>query len=272
MKRETRATKRKQDSGPLLAIDVGNTHTVLGILDGGKLAAMWRVSSGIGRTADEIGAVVYVLCRDYLAELRRSRRVCICSVVPAVTSEYEVMAQRLFSSRAFVVSSEARTGVRIEFPDPSSIGADRIANAVAVADGPLPAIVVDMGTATTFDVVRPGPRYVGGIIAPGIRTSADELFRRAARLAKVEIRKPRRTIGRTTEESIQSGVYYGAVASIDGIVRRLVTELRGSARVIATGGLAPLVAEDSETIEEVDEGLTLRGLLRIDELNRVTGK
>jgi type III pantothenate kinase len=178
------------------------------------------------------------------------------------------MAARLYAARALVVTSRVRTGVRLEVPDPSSLGADRIANAAAVASGRLPAIVVDLGTATTFDVIRAGRRYVGGAIAPGIRTSSEELFHRAARLAKVEIRKPARRIGRTTEESIQSGVYYGAIGTVDGIVRRLEAELGRPARVIATGGLAPLVAGGSETIQEVDAALTLRGLLVIERLNR----
>jgi type III pantothenate kinase len=192
--------------------------------------------------------------------------------VPALTAEYEAMAARLYGARALIVSSRTISGIRLEVPDPASVGADRIANAVAVADGRLPAIVVDLGTATTFDVVRAGRRYVGGMIAPGIRTSADELFRRAARLAKVEIRRPPRRIGRTTEESIQAGVYYGAIGAIDGIIRLLEREdLRGRARVIATGGLAPLVAAGSRTIQEVDEALTLRGLLRIHRLNRRAG-
>jgi type III pantothenate kinase len=261
--------RRGAQDGTLLAVDVGNTQTVLGVFRDGDLADLWRISSGLGRTGDEVSMLVATLCADYRAELAAGGRVCICSVIPAITGEYEVMAQRLFGARALVVDHELRSGVRLDVPDPSSIGADRIANAAAVVDGSLPAIVVDLGTATTFDVVRPGKRYVGGVIAPGIRTSAEDLFRRAAKLPKVEIRRPRRCIGRTTEESIRSGVYFGAVAAIDGIVRRLQTELgRKPARVIATGGLAALVAQESETIMAVDEALTLRGLQRIERLNR----
>lgn len=252
----------------LLAIDIGNTQTVLGVFAGERLERMWRITSGVARTGDELGALIEVLCRPYIDALARRREVVIASVVPALTAEFEAMAARLFGARALVVSSRVASGVRLEFPDPEAVGADRIANAAAVADGPLPAIVVDLGTATTFDIVRPGRRYVGGLIAPGIRTSADELFRRAARLAKVEIRRPERCIGRTTEESIQAGVYFGAIGAIDGIIRRLVEELGGPARVVATGGLAPLVAAGAETIQEVDEALTLRGLMRIQRLNR----
>ena len=265
-KSAAKRAKRARDA--LLAIDIGNTQTVLGIFLGDELAALWRISSGLARTGDEVGIVVGSLCREYHEALSQSRRISICSVVPALTEEYEAMGRRLYRARAFVVSDRVRTGVRLEIPDPSSLGADRIANAAAVATGSLPAIVVDLGTATTFDVIRAGGRYVGGVIAPGIRTSAEDLFRRAARLPKVEIRKPRKRIGRTTEESIQSGVYYAAVGAIDGIVRRLQSDLRRPARVVATGGLAPLIVEESETIREVDEALTLRGLLRLERLNR----
>ncbi|MCK4412910.1 MAG: type III pantothenate kinase [Candidatus Eisenbacteria sp.] len=251
----------------LLAIDIGNTQTVLGIFAGEELVTFRRVSSGVARTGDELAVLIAALCRGHNQRVTRAGRIVISSVVPALTQEYEVMCERLYARRPLVVTSRTRAGVRLEVPDPASIGADRIANAAAVAGGPLPAIVVDLGTATTFDVVRPGRRYVGGAIAPGIRTSADELFRRAARLARVEIRQPLRRIGRTTEESVQSGVYYGAIGTIDGIVRRLEEDLRRPARIVATGGLAPLIGAGSETIQEVDEALTLRGLLRIVRLN-----
>jgi type III pantothenate kinase len=252
----------------VLAIDIGNTQTVLGVFRDGALVLFRRVTSGGARTGDELVVLVEALCREENERIRATRRVVIASVVPALTEAYAAMARRLYGARARVVTSRVRTGVRLDVPDPTSLGADRIANAAAVADGRLPAIVVDLGTATTFDVIRAGRRYVGGVIAPGIRTSADELFHRAAKLARVEICKPARRIGRTTEESIQSGVYYGAIGTIDGIVRRLEQELGRRARVIATGGLAPLVAGGSATIREVDEALTLRGLLKIEHLNR----
>jgi len=259
---------RAVDAGIVLAIDIGNTQTVMGIFVGGELHAFRRLTSGVARTADELGVLVEALFREHTASLRVSRRVVICSVVPMLTGEFAAMARGLFGAEPLIISHETPAGVRIEMPDPSSLGADRIANAAAVADGPLPAIVVDLGTATTFDVIAPQRRYLGGAIAPGIRTSADELFRRAARLAKVSIRKPRRALGRTTEESIQSGVYFGAIGAIDGVVRELQRELRRPVRVIATGGLACLVAEDSATIQEVDEALTLRGLIRIEGRSR----
>lgn len=264
------ATQARRARAPevVLAVDIGNTQTVLGVFRGDALVLFRRVTSGVSRTGDELAVLVEALCREENDGIRASRRVVIASVVPALTQAYAAMAQRLYHATPRVVSSRLRTGVRLEVPDPSALGADRIANAAAVADGRLPAIVVDLGTATTFDVIRPGRRYVGGAIAPGIRTSADELFHRAAKLPKVEIRKPVRRIGRTTEESIQSGVYYGAIGTIDGIVRRLERELGRRARVIATGGLAPLIAGGSDTVREIDEALTLRGLLKIERLNR----
>jgi type III pantothenate kinase len=261
---------RATDAGTVLAIDIGNTHTVLGIFSDRELRSFRRLTSGLTRTGDELGVLVEALFREHTEQLRLSRRVVICSVVPTLTGEFAAMVRDLYGAEPLIVTHETVAGIRIEIPDPSSLGADRIANAAAVADGPLPAIVVDLGTATTFDVVAPRRRYIGGAIAPGIRTSADELFRRAAKLAKVSICKPRRPLGRTTEESIQSGVYFGAVGAIDGVVRELVRELGRPARVIATGGLARLVAEDSATIQEVDEALTLRGLIEIEA--RVRGR
>ena len=259
---------KKKATEALLAIDIGNTQTVLGILRGEELVAFRRLSSGIERTGDELSVLVAALIQDFRAEIVASRRVVIGSVVPMLTREYAAMARDLFRARPLIVTHEIKSGVRLEIPDPSSLGADRIANAVAVRHGSLPAIVVDLGTATTFDVIGPRGRYLGGAIAPGIRTSADQLFAKAARLAEVSIRKPKRRIGRTTEESIQAGVYYGAVGAIDGIVREIEHQLKRPARVIATGGLAQLVAESSETIQEVDEALTLRGLAEIERLNR----
>jgi type III pantothenate kinase len=271
MARGKTAGRRKVPAGSpaaLLAIDIGNTQTVVGVFRNGDLEAFWRLSSRTSRTGDELTVFIGSLCHPYQDAIRASRRIAICSVVPMLTEEYEAMVARLYDATALVVTSETPSGVKLDVPDPASLGADRIANAAAVTDGALPAIVVDLGTATTFDVVGRGGRYLGGAIAPGIRTSADELYRRAAKLPKVEIRKPPRRIGRTTEESIQSGVYFGAVGAIDGIVRQLEAQLRRPARVVATGGLAALIAKGSQTIQEVDEALTLRGLVRIAELNR----
>ncbi len=253
----------------LMAIDIGNTQTVMGVLAGDRLVAFWRLSSGIGRTGDELAVFVDSLCHEYRDRLRSSGSIVIGSVVPMLTREYELMASTLFGSSALIVTSDINTGITIDIPDPHSLGADRIANAAAISPADLPAIVVDLGTATTFDVINHNSHYLGGAIAPGIRTSADELFRRAAKLPKVEICRPGSAMGQTTEASIQSGVFYGAVGAIDGIVKQLMTCLDEKPHVIATGGLASLIAQASETIERVDEALTLRGLAKIHRLNEV---
>lgn len=255
----------------LLAVDIGNTQVVVGILKGGELQAFWRLTSQLTRTSDDLIPLLEPLLRPHLDRLRRSRRVVIASVVPALTHAYEEFSLAYLGARPVLVSSRLPLGLAIAVPDPASVGADRIANAVAAADRyPLPAVVVDLGTATTFDVVLPGPRYAGGVIAPGIMTSAEELFRRGARLAKVELRAPAKAIGRTTEESIQSGVLFGAAGQIDGVVARIRSELKRQPTVIATGGLAELIAPVTRTLRIVDPALTLRGLALIEE--RARGK
>jgi type III pantothenate kinase len=194
--------------------------------------------------------------------------VAIASVVPTLTPAFVRAAERHFDADPLVVSPDLDLGIEIAYHDPSSVGADRIANAVAARTvyGE-PAIVVDLGTATTLDVIAKG-RYEGGAIVPGVLTSAEELMRRAARLARIEIRRPERVVGRTTEESMQAGIYFGAVGLIDALVGRIVAEMKFRPHVIATGGLAALVAGDSETIETVDEALTLKGLRILYERNR----
>jgi type III pantothenate kinase len=251
-----------------LAVDVGNTHTVLGFFAGGQLRHLWRIPSRSGATADELLGVLEPLLRDHLPSLGRGRRIVLGSVVPSLTEEMTVALERLTGARVLQLTHRLRTGVRLAVREPASVGADRIANAVEAAHrGRLPAIVVDLGTATTFDVVDRRRAYRGGVIAPGILTSAETLFRRAARLSKVEIRRPRRVVGRTTEASLQSGLFYGAVAQIDGLVGRIQKELGQRCHVLATGGLAHLIAPASSTIREVDPGLTLKGLHRVLALN-----
>ncbi len=254
------------DKRILLAVDIGNTQIVLGVLQGEDLLALWRLTSHLGRTSDELVPLLEPLLRPYLRELRRDRRVVIASVVPTLTEAYEEFAAAHLGAKPILVTSRLDLGIRLAVPDPTSVGADRIANAVAVAARyPLPAIVVDLGTATTFDVVLRGPRYVGGVIAPGILTSAEELFRRGARLAKVELRAPARAIGRTTEESIQSGVLFGAAGQIDGIIARISREMGAKPTIVATGGLAAVMAPLCRSLRVVDPGLTLRGLALIGE-------
>ncbi len=253
----------------LLAVDVGNTQTVIGVLEGEKVLDLFRVTSGIPRTGDELLPIVERLVAPWHASLRASGRAVVGSVVPALTSGWEQLVVRLLGCAPHLASPIGPYGLKISVRDPASVGVDRIANAVAAAAlHRLPAIVVDLGTATTFDVVLPGPRYLGGVIAPGVLTSADDLFRRAARLARVELRRPTQAVGRSTEECIQSGVYYGAVAQIDGLVRRLRREVGAKVFVLATGGLAEVMATDSETIDRVEPALTLQGLRLMEERAR----
>lgn len=256
----------------LLAVDIGNTQVVAGVFEKSKLHALFRLTSQLGRTADELVPLLGPLLAPYLAGIMRSGRVVIGSVVPPVTGSYEEYARRHLKAEPVLVSSALPLSLRIDVPDPTSVGADRIADAVAAAAlYTLPAIVVDLGTATTFDVVLPGPRYVGGVIAPGIMSSAEELFRRAARLAKVELNIPKRVVGRTTEQSIQSGILFGAAGQIDGIIDRICAEMEFQPAIIATGGLAERIAPITRHLATVDPGLTLQGLRLIDEQVRWTG-
>jgi len=256
----------------VLTVDVGNTHTVLGVFSGAEVQDHFRLTSTIPRTGDELRPLVEALIAPFADGLRRSQRSILASVVPSLTPAWEALVLRLLGAPPIVVSPRLDLGVALDVPDPDSVGADRVANSVAAAAfHRLPAIVVDLGTTTNFDVVldRP-PRYVGGAIALGILTSSEELFRRGARLAKVEIRRPAAALGKTTQECLQSGVFFGAVGQIDGLVARISKELRIKPTVIATGGLAEAIARDSATITAVDPTLTLRGLAVIEA--RVRGR
>jgi type III pantothenate kinase len=254
--------KAKKDRDWLLAIDIGNTHVVVGILEGEELRGLFRLTSRVGRTADELVPILEALLKEQIDRIRGGGRVVIASVVPALTEAYEGDARRFLGIRPLLITADLPLGIRIAVPDPASVGADRIANAVAVADRyRLPAIVVDLGSATNFDVVLEGPRYVGGVIAPGILTSAEELFRRGARLAKVELRVPRRVVGKTTAECVQSGILYGAAGQIDGIVDRIKREIDvRRPTVVATGGLAEVLVSLCRNLKIVDPGLTIHGL------------
>jgi len=250
----------------LLAIDIGNTHTVLGIYDGKKLKGYFRVASNHALTVDECGILVKQLFKEY----NKIKGVIICSVVPPLTPVYEEMSQKFIEVDPITVDSDLPLGIKVLYDDPKAVGADRIANAVAAYEiygGP--AIVVDLGTATTFDVISEKGEYLGGAIAPGIETSSLNLFQRASQLFKVSLKKPKKAIGTNTEESLRSGIIFGAVGQVDEIVKRIKGELRNrrlskkEPKVIATGGLANLVANESKTIDEVNPALTLEGLKRI---------
>lgn len=250
----------------LLAIDIGNTHTVLGIFHKEKLTEYFRVTSNHALTADECG----VLAKQLFPAYKKVKDVIICSVVPPLTPIYQEMSKKFLKVDPVLVHWNLPLGIKISYDDPSQVGADRIANAVAayqIYGGPI--IIVDLGTATTFDVISEKGEYMGGAIAPGIETSSQNLFKSAAQLFKVSLKKPRRSIGKDTEESLRSGIIFGSVGQIDGIVDRIKEELKNKQKikkkpkVIATGGLADLIAKESKAIEKVDPTLTLEGLRRI---------
>lgn len=244
--------------GGLLAVDVGNSDTVVGLFSGRELTGFWRFTSRAA-TADEIGLRLDQLGRSH--RWPRELGAVLCSVVPALTLPWLGALERVSGRPPVEVSAATAKSLPVRYHDRSAVGADRIANAVAArALYGAPAIVVDLGTATTFDCISAQGAYLGGAIAPGVATSAEELFRRAARLPRVELRRPARALGRTTEESLQAGVLWGAAGQVDALVRRLALEMKGTPAVIATGGLAAIVAPECETINRVDEALTLKGM------------
>ena len=252
----------------LLAVDVGNTNTVLGLFENGELARHWRLTTRRDATSDEISLSVRGLL-GAPEEVAPPGDVIVANVVPSLKFPIRQALRQLCGREPLFVEPGVKTGMPILYEVPQEVGADRIVNAVA-AHARLggPCIVVDFGTATTFDVVTARGEYAGGVIVPGIAISADALFEKAARLWRVEIRRPEKVIGKTTATSIQSGLYFGYLSLVDGMVDRIARELSGNPRVIATGGLAELFGAGSERIEQVDPLLTLTGLSLIHERNR----
>jgi type III pantothenate kinase len=252
-----------EDENMLLAVDVGNSETVVGLFAGDRLAHYWRLTSLPRATEDELSVLLHALLASQGKERRDVSGVAVSSVVPEVVPAYRKLGVQILGRDPLVIDHQAVPDLAILNHDPATVGADRLANAVAVMAGyGVPAIVVDLGTATTFDVVNRKREYAGGVIAPGITTAANALFQRGARLAKVEVRKPAHVVGRSTEESMQSGIFFGAVGGVDSLVRAIVKEqgFDPGLPVVATGGLASAVAEASETITHVDETLTLTGI------------
>ncbi len=245
----------------LLVIDVGNTNTVVGVFQGKDLKAQWRLSTNRRQTADEFGVFIrnlFVLDGIHPEDISG---VMIASVVPPLNFALEEMSTKYFRHKAVFLGPGTRTGMAIHYDNPQEVGADRIANSVAAFEkygGPC--IVVDFGTAITFDAISEKGEYLGGVIAPGIGISSEALFQHAARLPRVEIREPQRVIGTNTVVSMQSGLFYGAVGMMDGILDRMCATMGAKTKVIATGGQAPLVAGASKYKIPVDSSLTLDGL------------
>ena len=240
---------------PLLAVDVGKTETVVGRFLGAELEESWRVTSGRA-TADELRLSLEAMLRTGAA----GSSSVLCSVVPGLTALWSEALQAVTGREPLEVTA-ANSPIALQVTEPDSGGPDRIANALAGrALHGSPCIVVDLGTATTFDCVSKSGAFIGGAIAPGLGTASDELFRRAARLSSIELRRPERAIARTTAENLRVGVLWGYAGLVDALVRRMRNELGGRPKVIATGGLARMVAPECETVDLVDEGLTLKGL------------
>src|SRR5579871_1866425 len=255
----------------LLTIDVGNTNTVLGVFRGELLVANWRLSTARAQTVDEYGVLTRNLLSFAGLQHEAIRGVMISSVVPPVNWTLAEMSRLYLGQKALFVEPGVRTGLAVLVDNPLEVGADRIVNAVAALHqygGPC--IVVDFGTAITFDAISAKGEYLGGVIAPGIGIASEALFARAARLPRVEIKDPGTVIGKTTVTHMQAGLYYGAVDMVDGMLSRMMKELGGDVKVIATGGQARLVARGAKHIQHTDEFLTLKGLRLIWEKNRAS--
>jgi len=257
----------------LLTIDVGNTNIVFGLfdLDQGQKAPLshsWRIATTRERTADEYGLAFQELFRHRGIELSAVSEIIIASVVPPLHPVLETCCQRYFAISPLWVEPGVKTGLRVTIDNPNELGADRIVNCVgALEKYGAPVIVLDLGTATTFDVVNENKEYLGGLILPGIKIAAEALFQRAARLPRVEIAKPEKLVGRNTIQAMQSGLYYGGIAQIDGILERL-TQQFPKAAVVATGGLAKTISKESKYVQHLEPDLTLNGLRLIWHNNR----
>jgi type III pantothenate kinase len=250
----------------LLAIDIGNTNTVIGLYDKEKLVNHWRIKTDSQSTADEL----ILTYEGLLQNQPEITGISLCSTVPAVLREMRWMLQRYFSDiKTVIIEPGTKTGVPINTDNPKEVGADRIANSLAVfTRHGGPSIVVDFGTSTNFDVVSKNGEFLGGSLAPGIEISLDALANRAAQLRKVEFVKPRSVIGKNTVEALQSGALYGFAGQVDGIIERIIAEIGPVTAVVATGGLAPLVVEESKTITHHESDLTLEGLRLVFDKNK----
>ena len=258
----------------LLAIDIGNSNIVLGVFDGQKILHSWRLTTLRERTGDELGLLVEGLFANAKVDRKKITGVILASVVPPLTMPAQEMVRRYFGLKTMVVDHLLKTGMPILYDTPADVGADRIVNGIAAYEkygraGQHALVVVDFGTATTLDAISAKGEYLGGAICPGVTISADALFQRAARLPKIDVRKPATVIGRTTVGAMESGLFWGYVDMVEGLVRRMSAELGGKdVTCVATGGLAAIIAPETKLIEHVDPDLTLDGLRIVWERNQ----
>ncbi len=253
----------------LLAIDIGNTNVTLGVFDGEQLRGTWRMASNINEMGDEYAALLLSMLSHSGIKASDIKEAAICSVVPPLVSTWEDLLKRYFEVTPLVIRAGVKTGVRIVYPNPREVGADRIVNCAAahhLYKGPV--IVVDMGTATSFDVVSKEGDFIGGVIAPGIAIAAQALYTRTAQLPRVELIAPEKAIGTTTVSAMQSGIVFGYIGLVEGLVTRIQRELPEKALVIATGGYADLIARGSKVIDDTNADITLVGLRLIYQMNK----
>ena len=253
----------------IMVFDIGNTNMVIGVYEDETLITHWRLRTDTLKTCDEYGMLLKSLFDYACLDMRNITAVVLSSVVPTLMMELEWMSRKFFSCRPLIVGPGTRTGLAIKCDNPREVGADRVVNAVSAIHkygGPL--IIIDFGTATTFCVVNEKGEYLGGAIAPGIQSSTEALVSRAAKLPRVELLKPKKLIGRNTVSSMQAGIMYGFVGQVEGIVHRMKKEMGNEPRVVATGGLAAVIARETDVIDTIDDFLTLEGLRLIYELNR----
>ena len=252
----------------LLTIDIGNTHTVIGLFEGRKLLDHWRVSSNLARTEDEVGPVLLFLFEKKGVNANDISGVCISSVVPDLTPVFMLFSKKYFNIQPLIIHSKLNLGLKVKYREPSSVGADRLCNAVAGIDKyGKPLVIIDFGTATTFDCVDANGDYIGGLISPGIDTSITALHLKAAKLPIVELSFPKQLIGQTTEESIQSGILNGTILMIEGVIKGLKKELGNNTKVVATGGLSKKIAKRTDVIDFIDPYLSLDGIVSIYYMN-----
>ena len=253
----------------ILTIDVGNTQTVFGLFKGDELLNSWRALTPKTRTSDEIAALIYGMFSMCNYNFSDCKDVVISTVVPRLREQLYELSRKYFHVEPLIVEFGIKTGLELAYENPREVGADRIANSVAASNlfGPR-CVVVDFGTATTFDIIDNGNQYLGGVIVPGVEISAEALFSQAAKLMKVELRAPSNVIGKNTEDSIRSGIIFGYAGLVDHLAGLIEAEMSGKPKVISTGGLAHLISPHSRSIEQDDPDLTLKGLKFIHELNR----